>query len=144
MIGEAANDEKVAVLVNTGDGSVRRQFGGRDERNGVIASRDDDSDFVTAVAFSPDGKKLALARFNGTAEIWDIQTARRLKSLPASRDNSDQIWSVAFTTDGKKLIAGSRDSGVFLWDAETGRMLRTFLYEGLAGHVYLAGVVRFA
>lgn len=142
MVGEAANDEKVAVLVNTADGSVRRQFAGRDQRNGAIASTgsDDDSDFITAVAFSPDGKRLALGRFNGTAEIWDVQTLRRLKSLPASRDNSDQIWSVAFTTDGKKLVAGSRDSGVFLWDAETGRMLRTFLYEGLAGHVHLAGV----
>jgi WD40 repeat protein len=142
MVGEAANEERVAVLIDTADGTVKRRFGGRDQRNGVVAStgRDDDSDFITAVAFSPDGKRLALARFNGTAEIWDIQAGRRMKSLPASRENSDQIWSVAFTTDGKKLIAGSRDSGVFLWDAETGRMLRTFLYEGLAGHVHLSGV----
>jgi WD40 repeat protein len=108
----------------------------------VIASTgsDDESDFVTAVAFSPDGGKLALGRFNGSAEIWDIRTMKRVKSLPASRKSADQIWSLAFTTDGSKVVAGSRDSGAFLWDARTGRLLQTFLYEGLAGHVHVASV----
>jgi WD40 repeat protein len=142
MVGEGADGETTAVLIDTGTGAVKQRFSGRDQRNGVIASTgsDDESDFVTAVAFSPDGGKLALGRFNGSAEIWDIRTMKRVKSLPASRKDADQIWSLAFTTDGSKVVAGSRDSGAFLWDARTGRLLQTFLYEGLAGHVHVASV----
>lgn len=142
MVAEDAQGEMTAVLIDAGTGAVKQRFGGRDQRNGVIASTgsDDESDFVTAVAFSPDGGKLAVGRFNGTAEIWDIATMKRIKSLPASRKDADQIWSIAFTTDGSKVVAGSRDSGAFLWDARTGRLLQTFLYEGLAGHVHVASV----
>lgn len=141
-VGEGADGETTAVLIDTGTGAVKQRFSGRDQRNGVIASTgsDDESDFVTAVAFSPDGGKLALGRFNGSAEIWDIRTMKRVKTLPASRKDADQIWSLAFTTDGSKVVAGSRDSGAFLWDARTGRLLQTFLYEGLAGHVHVASV----
>jgi WD40 repeat protein len=142
LVGADANDAVLAVLVAVADGTVKHRFVGRDKRNGMMAStgRDDDSDFVTAVAFSPDGRNLAVGHWNGTAEIWDTQAVRRIKSLPASKDDSDQIWSLAFTTDGRKLVAGSRDSGVFLWDIATGRPPRSFLYDGLAGHVHVASV----
>lgn len=142
VVGADTNDAVLAVLVTVADGTVKHRFVGRDKRNGIMAStgRDDDSDFVTAVAFSPDGSNLAVGHWNGTAEIWDTQAVRRIKSLPASKDDSDQIWSLAFTTDGRKLVAGSRDSGVFLWDIATGRTPRSFLYEGLAGHVHVESV----
>jgi WD40 repeat protein len=142
VVGADASDTRLAVLVNVADGTVKQRFAGRDEHNGMMASigPNDENDFVTAVAFSPDNAKLALGRWNGTAEIWDLQKVRRIKSLPASRDNGDQIWSLAFTADGKKLVAGSRDSGAFLWDIAAGRPPRNFLYEGLAGHVHVASV----
>jgi WD40 repeat protein len=142
LVGADSNETMLAVLVAVADGTVKQRFAGHGERNGLMASigRDDENDFVTAVAFSPDSRNLAVGRWNGTAEIWDAQKVRRIKSLPASRDNGDQIWSLAFTTDGRKLVAGSRDSGVFLWDIATGRPPRSFLYEGLAGHVHVASV----
>jgi WD40 repeat protein len=142
LVGADADNAVLAALVTVADGTVKQRFAGRDERNGVMASTGpkDESDFVTAVAFSPDGRNLAVGHWNGTAEIWDAQKVWRIKSLPASRDNGDQIWSLAFTTDGRKLVAGSRDSGVFLWDIAAGRPPRSFLYEGLAGHVHVASV----
>ena len=142
LVGSDADDKSIAVLVDASDGTVKHRFAGRDERNGMMAStgRDDENDLVTAMVFSPDGTNVAVGRWNGTAEIWNTQRIKRVKLLPASRKDGDQIWSLDFSTDGKHLIAGSRNSGVFQWNVATGRLIRTFLYDGLAGHVHVASV----
>jgi WD40 repeat protein len=142
LVGADADDKSVAVLVDAVDGTIKHRFAGRDERGESLAStgRDDESDLVTAMAFSPDSRNVAVGRWNGTAEVWDTQKVRRTRKLPPSRDDADQIWSLSFSNDGKRLIAGSRDSGVFLWDVARERLIDAFLYNGLAGHVHVASV----
>jgi WD40 repeat protein len=143
VVGTDANDKAVAALLDAGSGAVIHRFAGHDERNGMMASSGsgDESDLVSTVTFSSDSKRLALGRWNGTAEIWDIQKVQRVKTLPAAEgDDADQIWSLAFSADGSKLIAGSRDGGAFLWDIASARAPRTFVYESLAGHVHIASV----
>jgi len=68
---------------------------------------------VLSVAFSPDGRTLALGNDNGTATLWDVSTR---KEVPTSMRHSAYVFSVAFSVDGKTLATGSADQTVKLWD----------------------------
>jgi WD40 repeat protein/energy-coupling factor transporter ATP-binding protein EcfA2 len=89
---------------------------------------------VAAVAFSPDGTRLATANNDHTANIWDLKTGKHLMTLSG---HTDYVSSVAFSPDGKLLATASgelppllsTDPTAKIWDAQTGKMLRT-----LSGH----------
>ncbi|SMD09237.1 TIR domain-containing protein [Lentzea albidocapillata] len=90
---------------------------------------------VTGMAFSPDGKRLAVAGgiaprdkdWIGMAEngctVWDITERRALLSLLAEPTNS-----VAFDPAGD-AIATAGETGVRLWDPGTGAVMATFIGE---------------
>jgi WD40 repeat protein len=134
VIGDDPNDNAVAFLIDTASGNIERQF--EDRGSG------DDTAHATDGAFSPDGRQFAVGYFDGTAELWDTRSQKRVKQFPAvAGDNADRVWSLRFTSDGKKMISGSRDSGAFLWNLETTRPPRAFLYDDMSAmHPYLAGV----
>ena len=66
------------------------------------------------VAFSPDGRRLAVAASIGTW-LYDAATARAIDLLAAA-----WITSAAFSPDGT-VAAGARDGRVALWDVARGR-----------------------
>ena len=74
-----------------------------------------------AVAFSPDGKRLAVATGAG---IWfyDAQTYREMALLTG---HTEVVRTVAFSPDGKTLASGARDATVKLWNVETGENITT-------------------
>jgi len=134
LIGYDDGDSRTAVLADAGNGKLRHRFAGR---RGSADLRD--NTLPTEAVFSADGRRLAIGRFDGTAEIWDIRSLKRTRLLPAAPgDDADQIWSLAFSADGKNLVAGSRDGGAFLWNVEQARPARAYTYQSLAGHVHLA------
>lgn len=77
---------------------------------------------VRAVAFSPDGTKLATATLRGledTARLWNAATGQPMgppRKLGPAR-------GVAFSPDGTKLVTTSRDKTARLWDMRTGQPL---------------------
>ena len=75
---------------------------------------------VEDVAFSPDGKTLALASFEGTVQLWDVATGKLLKTL---KGHSSGVGAVAFSPDGRTLASGSHDQTVRVWNVETRREL---------------------
>jgi len=75
---------------------------------------------VSTVAFSPDGKQMAVAAQNGGLIIWDLATGKELRRV-AGRRNIGAF--LAYSPDGKTLAAGSFDGVVQTWDAATGKRL---------------------
>jgi hypothetical protein len=65
------------------------------------------------MAFSPDGRLLALGGADGMLRVFLAATARELRSLPGHRSG---ITCLAFAPDGKALASGSRDTTALIWD----------------------------
>ncbi len=79
------------------------------------------SEHDKAVAFSPDGQRLAVASGIG---IWfyDVATLRELALLTGHTGRAE---AVAFSPDGTTLVSGANDGMLKLWDVETGANIAT-------------------
>jgi WD40 repeat protein len=60
---------------------------------------------ILSVAFSPDGKQIAVSSPVRETKIWDFETDRELINLPGAS-------SVQFTPDGTRLIIGRQQGTV--------------------------------
>lgn len=77
-----------------------------------------------SLAFSPDGKALAVAKGDGLAKVLEFPSGRELKQLEAT--------SLNFGPDGRTLIVGPMTEGApYLHDMETGKETR--LAGGISG-----------
>jgi WD40 repeat protein len=98
--GLAAGDGTGRVAV--WDGDLRHRAGIL--RNIFLAPVDPSSDSaeaITALAFSPDGRTLAVGGDAGTVQLWDISTQRPLgPSLPTPGESVDTL---AFSPDSTVL-----------------------------------------
>ena len=66
---------------------------------------------VNAVAFSPDGRKVATASYDNTARLWDVETGKQIQRLEHDRS----VNAVAFSPDGQKLATASDDKTACIW-----------------------------
>jgi mono/diheme cytochrome c family protein len=86
------------------------------------------SDLVRALAFSPDGRRLAVAggpsgRF-GEVKIWDV-TGARPKLLSTIQGHTDTILAVSFSPDGATVVSAGYDRLLKVWDVATGKLVTT-------------------
>jgi WD40 repeat protein/Flp pilus assembly protein TadD len=79
------------------------------------------TNYVSALAFQPDGKVLAAGDFNGLVRLWDTSTGREIgRPLP----QGEIVLSLAYSPDGLILAVGLAEDrtgkpGTRLWDATT-------------------------
>jgi WD40 repeat protein len=81
---------------------------------------------VLTLAFSPDGKQLALGGNDTQVHIVNPADGKIVRSLPG---HTSSITGLAFHPDGKLLVSGSKDRTVRLWDSASGQALKS-----LEGH----------
>jgi WD40 repeat protein/tetratricopeptide (TPR) repeat protein len=105
---------------------------------------------VVHAAFSPDGRKVVTASFDGTAMVWTARrtSSTRATSVPADGDSvldeeiretaiasrilahQGYVYQANFSPDGQYVITASRDRRAQVWDAQTGEPVHAPLQHG--------------
>ena len=83
---------------------------------------------VYAVAFSPDGIRLATGSRGRRVHIWNLQTGTVVQQLQIGR--RDTVDAVAFSPDGTLLATGGSDKTARIWDAATGQQQLQVTHKG--------------
>ena len=134
QFGDERSRSDVACVAFTPDGSSLAV--GFDKRNGVtlldvasgaisaeILADKTAGDPVRHIAFSPDGRRLAVAMWNdrrgGSVILWDFHDKKMLRTLETNQSGAGQL---GFSVDGRFLAAVTDFSNnLKLWDVETGK-----------------------
>jgi serine/threonine protein kinase/WD40 repeat protein len=79
---------------------------------------------IYQVAFSPDGKRLAVGSWSGGAGavVWDVETGEEKLRLKHEGD----CLSIQFSPDGTRLLTVFDDHIPVLWDAQSGEAIHPF------------------
>ncbi|MBN1874429.1 MAG: hypothetical protein JXA33_09370 [Anaerolineae bacterium] len=75
------------------------------------------TNYVTTIAFSPDGRTVATGGWDQTVILWDTVTQQPIN--PPLTGHNGYISSLVFNADGSTLASGSRDTTIILWNVST-------------------------
>jgi WD40 repeat protein len=95
---------KVVKVYSTLDGSLKYKISKH-------------TNWITALAFSPDGKQLATADRAGGMHLWDAETGSILLTLA---EHKASIGALAWRADSRLLASGGEDGLLVWWDASDG------------------------
>ena len=73
---------------------------------------------VLSVAFSPDGKMIAISGSNGKTSLWDTAT-RKFLATTFTDPGSSGVTAAAFSPDGEMLATGDYNGKTYLWNLRT-------------------------
>jgi len=85
-------------------------------------------DEVLALAWSPDGTRIASGSFDTTVQVWNASNGKRLFTYP---DRFNTVYSVAWSPDGTRIVSSSSDGTVQIWNADGGKVVYTLRNGGL-------------
>jgi hypothetical protein len=73
------------------------------------------TNWVTAVAFSPDGRLALSGSADQTMRLWEVSGGRCLRPFEG---HTEAVAAVAFGPDGRLALSGSYDQTVRLWELD--------------------------
>ena len=79
---------------------------------------------ITSIDFSPDGKLMATASYDGTVRLWHLDD---LNTLPVVFDDYESwVTTVMFSNDSKYVIAGGRYGRIRIYPVEISTMANDY------------------
>ncbi|MCI0663929.1 MAG: serine/threonine protein kinase [Acidobacteria bacterium] len=86
----------------------------------IITSLSGHTRYVTAVAFSLDGKSVATGSEDRRIKIWDVSTGKERLTIEGHKSS---VRAVAFSSDGNRLVSEGSDNRARVWDTKNGKQL---------------------
>ena len=85
---------------------------------------------LSSAAFSPDGRFVVTASWDGTARVWEAATG---KAIGEPLRHEKAVRSAAFSPDGRFVVTASGDGTARVWEAATGKAIGEPLRHEKAG-----------
>jgi WD40 repeat protein/uncharacterized caspase-like protein len=82
-----------------------------------LRSFEGNSDWVSSVDFSSDGKKILIGTWDDSARLWDAENGVQVQDF---RGHSGDVRGVAFSPNGDLVATAGRDGTVRIWNANNG------------------------
>jgi WD40 repeat protein len=92
----------------------------------VLEDHADPAWAISTLAYSPDGRRLAVASRDGTVVLWDVATGRPIGRPLGGAHNpgalfQQWIYSLAYQPQGRQIASGNGSGEITIWDLATGR-----------------------
>ncbi len=78
---------------------------------------------IFALAFSPDGSRIAVAGAADDVAVYQTETGERTATCKGHKGT----YAVAFSPDGEQLATGGFDGKVRICEVKTGKLVRDFV-----------------
>ncbi|MFV2067715.1 MAG: c-type cytochrome domain-containing protein, partial [Pirellulales bacterium] len=85
------------------------------------------TDWITAIAYSPDDVLLATADRNGGLFLWEANTGRSYATL---KGHTKAVTGLSWRSDSNVLASASEDGTIRLWEMENGTQIKKFNAHG--------------
>ena len=117
LAADLSADQQFVAL--GGPGKLVKIYATKD--GSLVTSIKKHTEWITAIAYSPDGRFLATADRNGGIQIWEGPTGKEYNTLPGTKG---AVTGLAFMTG--VLASSSEDGKVTLWDVKEAKEIRSW------------------
>ena len=126
---DAGNTTATACSISS-DGKILALALGREVTIWELAERkrrlafDRSTTPISALAYTPDGKRIVTGSFGGDVRVWDASSGKALEVLSA---RPGRVFAVDVSSDGARIGAADWTGDVRLWGTAEQRLLASFV-----------------
>jgi WD40 repeat protein len=121
LLASAGLDKKIILWQLPTRKPTRVIEGAAPAATGQPPIADKHTDWIRALAFTPDGKFLVSAGDDQAILVWEVESGKFVRRLDGS---TGWVMALAVSPDGKQLASGGFDRTIRLWDLASGAKIK--------------------